>query len=251
MGKRVFIMAVCLFALCIIAHSEQVYQNDTCRFSFVVPDNCEVIEELSDENSADINVFDTKNRTYVANIYYRNTFEKGKILDYRKMRKSILENNDSITLINEKPFYDLLRQDLQYISVLEDGRKIYSKVLIKASSYIRISCYYPLSQEAQQIVDSFDNKTTFRGNLARVKQNAGSILMCIYLSLLCFVGYRARNKELRWLYVLASIILLALPVLCIWNNVQVMLFVVAISLCIWLFFFSHNKLLMWLIDSIF
>ena len=37
MGKRVFIMAVCLVALCIIAHSEQVDQNDVER-SVPMPD---------------------------------------------------------------------------------------------------------------------------------------------------------------------------------------------------------------------
>ena len=170
--------------------------------------------------------------------------------DYRKMRKNLLKNNDSITIINEQPFYNLLRQDIQY-TCPSKGSEIYSKVLLKASSYIRITCFYPLSEEAQQLLDTFDNQTTFRGNLARVKQNAGGIVMCIYLSLLCFVGYRARNKELRWLYILISLILFALPVLCIWQDTQVMLFVLAIVLCMWLFFFSHNKFLIWLINSIF
>lgn len=250
MKKRIFLLAMYLCAVCITVQSEQVYQNNKYHFSFTVPDNCQVIEKESDNEYASFTVYKIKDCSFVASISYLNTYEKDKILDYRKMRKKILEDNDSVTFINEKPFYNLLRQDLQYTYVSK-GDEIYSKFLLKASSLIQIVCYYPLSEEAQLIVDSFDNQTTFRGNLARVKQNAGSIMLCIYLSLLCFVGYRVRNKELRWLYILVSILLLALPVVCIWNDVHVMLFVLGVSLCIWLFFFSHNKLLMWLIDSIF
>lgn len=248
--KRTLLLISLLCAALSTVQAEQMYKNDKYHFAFTVPDNCQVIEDKAEDKSAAYFVYNNITRATEAYISYQNTYEKDKVQDYRKLRKNVLANNDSVTIIDEKPFYDLLRQDLQY-TYDADGERIYTKVMIKASSYIRITCYYPLSDEAQTVIDSFDNQTTFRGDLIRVKQNTGSIMMCIYLSLLCFVGYRARNKEKQWLYILVSIILLILPIIGIWANTSVMLFVLGVSLCIWLFFFSHNKILMWLIDSIF
>ena len=229
--------------------SNEIFQSDKCHFSFIIPEGCQVSEEVSNDKNY-YWVYRTYDKQLVAYVSYTNHYEEGKALDYKLMR-NIIRKNDTCTIVEEKPFYDLLRQDFAYLRTYPDGSKDYIRTLIKVSSYITITCPYPLSQESQKLVTGFDNQPSFRGNLRRAQQNAGSITICIFLTLLCFLGYNSRGNRNSWLYILLSSLLIAIAVFCLWQDKVVMAFIIGLSIIIWSFFFSHNKTLMWLIESIF
>lgn len=250
MMKRILLLIICIAMLIGSMCADEIFRNEQYHFSFTVPEGCCVYENIAADKEAAYYVYRSSDRQLMAYIYYHNDYQKDKAQDYKKMR-DIIRKNDTCTLIEERPFYDLLRQQFAYLRTYPDGSRSYIKTLIKVSSYITITCLYPLVNESRQVLETFDNEPSFRGNLRRVLQNAGSISICIYLTLLCLFGYNSRGNKGNWIYILLSILLLVIAVCCLWQDKIVMAFILAISLIIWAFFASHNKALMWLIDSIF
>lgn len=248
--KRILTSLFLITFIVVTIVANEVFESEKCHFSFIIPEGCLVSEEVSNDKNVNYWVYRKYDNQLVANVSYTNHYEKDRALDYKLMR-NIIRKNDTCEIVEEKPFYDLLRQDFTYLRTYPDGRKDYIKTLIKVSSYITITCPYPLSQESQTLVDGFDNQPSFRGNLRRAQQNAGSIIICVYLTLLCILGYKSRGDKNSWLYFLLSTMLIAIAIFCLWQNKAVMAFIIGISLIIWGFFFSHNKTLMWIIDSIF
>ena len=233
-----------------LTYAQQSYEQH--EFSFRLPDNCIAMEDSVAADFKDCYVYDSVSHKIIAYVRYQGVkTEKGKSLNYKMMRKAVLQSDSTTQIVYEPPFYDLLRQELAYTYTGSKGDTVYEVLKLKANSYITIRSFWPPSEQAQTVISSFDNHTTFRGNLVRMRQNAGGIVMTIFLSLLAFAGYRARNEHLRWLYILITVLLFALAVLCLWQDFAVMGFVLGLSLLIWCFFFSHNKVLMWIIDSIF
>ncbi len=248
---RRFLLFLSFFAT-LLCFAEETYTNDTCRFTFVLPDSCHVIPYKASNNYSSFLVFNSDALTSVAYIMHYDVYQKGKAISYRKMKKSLLETDSTAIIINERPFYDLLRHEITCLSTLgENNDTVYEQFVFKASSYDVIRCPYPLSNDSKRVLETFDNKLTFKGKLSHLRQNAGTLLMTIYLTLLCFVGYNARGKEKRWLYIVASVLLLVLPIICLWQDMYVLAFVEGVSLLLWGLFFSHNKYLIWIIKAIF
>lgn len=230
--------------------ANDIFRSEKYHFSFAIPEGCQISEDIANDKEAGYWVFQKADKQMVAYISYNNQYEEGRALDYRKMR-NIIRKNDTCEIIEEEPFYNLLRQDFAYLRTYPNGSRSYIKTFIKVSSYITITCPYPLSPESQELIAGFNNEPSFRGNLRRVQQNAGSIIICIYLTLLCVFGYKSRGEKRSWLYILFSILLIAITTLCLWQDKIVMAFIIGVSLLIWTFFISHNKTLMWIVNSIF
>lgn len=223
------------------------YDNTYCLFSFDLPDTCKVYTFLETDSVSRYVVYNAKTGKSLVNIFHRRV-SKNMVVRYSTLLKNIKKQNDS-SILHSEPFYNLLRQEMEIIHQTMDGQS-YEKILLKAQSTIHITSAYPLSAEAQRIINTFDNHTTFKGNLYRMRSNAGGLVMSIVLTLLLFLGYRSRDYKGKWIYRVCSLVLFGLVALCTFADLSVMCFCLGVCALLWLVMFSHAKWLIWLIDAI-
>ena len=243
--KKFFL--VILFAqLCATTWATQ-YDNTYCLFSFDLPDTCKVYTILETDSVSQYVVYNEKTGALLVNISHYRVPQK-KVVRYSTLLKNIKKQNYN-NILHSEPFYNLLRQEIEIIHQTKDGQS-YEKILLKAQSTIYITSAYPLSAEAQKVINTFDNHTTFKGNLYRMRSNAGGLVMSIVLTLLLFLGYRSRDYKGKWIYRVCSLVLLGLVALCTFADLSVMCFCLGVCALLWLVMFSHAKWLIWLIDAI-
>lgn len=246
MKRLTFVM---LFTLALWAQTRaEIYKNEYCKLSFDVPEGCYLFEFSPASDSASFLIVNLKDDSDVAKINFERIHDKDKVMSYKKLYKS-LKGEDNCIILHKSPWYDMLRNDVE--GYYDGEKKLYFHYWVKAKSVVALYSPYPLSVEAEHVITSLDNHPTFRGKLSLMRQNAGSILMSVFLTLVAFLGYRSRGNEYSILYILGSIVLMALGALFLWQDMAVMCFVLGILIVVWSFFFSHNKWLMWIIDSIF
>ena len=246
MKKINFLIVLALFAW---AHAEaKLYHNESCKLSFDVPEGCRLFEFNSTTDSASFVIKNQKNNADIIQINFERIHNEDKVLSYKKLHKN-LKHEENCMILHERPWYDMLRSEVD--GYYDEEKKLYFHYWLKAKSMVTLWAPYPLSENAEQVITSLDNHSTFRGKLSLMRQNAGPIIMCIILSFICFFGFRSRGDKYSLWYILGSIVLMALCALFLWQDKAVMCFVLGILALIWLFFFSHNKWLIWIIDSIF
>ena len=246
MKKINFLIVLVLFAW---AQAEaKPYHNESCKLSFDVPEGCQIFEFNTASDSASFVIKNQKNSADIIQINFERIRDKNKVMSCKMLHKN-LKHEENCIILHERPWYDMLRNEVD--GYYDEEKKLYFHYWLKAKSMVTLWAPYPLSENAEQVITSLDNHSTFRGKLSLMRQNAGSILMTIILSLTCFFGFCSRGNEHSFLYILGSIVLMAICALFLWQDIAVMCFVLGILVLIWLFFFSHNKWLIWIIDSIF
>ena len=213
-----------------------------------MPNKCH-IEQLGEEEGRALFVIFNEDTEVIAYIYRELNKEKGMYYDYNSILKNKKKDMD-VEIINPEPLFNLLRQTIELTTTI-DGKQIYEKIMIKANSCIVLHTNYPLSDEAKQVNKTFNNQPTFKGNLIRLKQNAGGVLLTIYLSLLAFCASLSQKGKWRWIGRAASLLLFILLFVCLYTNIEILLFCLFLCSIIWIVFFYQNDKLIWFIESIF
>lgn len=240
---------ILVFVLCFLTSAlsrAEIYTNKDYNFSLDIPQGftIEKIREDKEVGNAFFAVMKGNEKDAVITIMpvrQAGTYKAS----YNDFRKYLLSHGNII--LEEHPFYDLVRQDIAFVS----NGNTYEKTYMKANSYIMVDANFPLSPDAKYLISTFDNHRTWRGDWWRFNSNCHWLIRFLFFSLIVLFGMLSRGRKYSWVFVCLSALMFAIEFVCLWQSKTVLAIVFSVTFIVWLIMLSQNKKLMWLTDSIF
>ena len=240
--KKIIVFVFCLFATTLL--KAEIYTNDDYNFSVDIP-QCMSIEKIREDKKVGSALFavmkDNEAVITIMSIRQEGMYK----VSYNEYRKFLISQGNII--LEEKPFYDLVRYEIAYVS----SDNYYEKTFMKANSYITIGADFPLSLDAKQLISTFDNHRTWRSDWWRFHSNCPWYVRFLFFTLIVLFGLLSRGRKYSWVFVCLSVLMFAAEFVCLWHSKAVLAIVFSVTFVVWLVMLSQNKKLMWLVDSIF
>ncbi len=190
------ISLILILSVCAFAAEAARYTNREFRFSIVVPDNMELVEDGKNDR-----LFYAFNEEHGISVYGMKAGD-GNVCKFRGTVKSMSELPAGAELVRDleyAPFYNLLRHSA--VREYRDTDSIYIKEMFtmrsKTAFIIRVSSVKD-DGFADRVLETVDIELTHYGNFLLAKNNIGWLWGSLFLTLFPFFGYKTGSRFRKW-----------------------------------------------------